>query len=137
MQRALIVAVNICIMVAIMVFVVLYSNFESQDAFQRQVEHFENTTVSMERVTENYLEGEQRICDAWAKMFTDGTTSVDEAVALVRESEVLPYASEHFVYLDTLKGLSTHPRQGTTDDYAVSYEKVNILDDTSWISEIG
>ena len=86
MQRALIVAVNICIMVAIMVFVVLYSNFESQDAFQRQVEHFENTTVTMERVTENYLEGEQRICDVWAKMLADGTASMDEAVALIRQA---------------------------------------------------
>jgi len=35
MQKALIVAVNICIMAAIMVFVVLYAGFESRDAFQR------------------------------------------------------------------------------------------------------
>ena len=137
MKKALIVAVNICIMIAIMVFVVLYSSLESRDAFQRQVEHFENTTVTMERVTENYLEGEQRICDVWAKMLTDGTVTMDEAVALIRESSVLPYTSAHIVYVDTLKGLSTHPRQGTTDDYAVSYGKVNILDDTDWISGIG
>ena len=137
MKKALIVAVNICIMAAIMIFVVLYSGHESRVAFQRQVEHFENTTITMERVTENYLEGEQRICDVWAKMLTDETMSMDEAVALIRESEVLPYTSAHLVYLDTLDGLSTHPRQGTTDDYAVSYKKVDILNDTDWISDIG
>ena len=58
---------------------------------------------------------------------------MDEAVDPVRKSDVLPYTSAHVVYLDTLKGLSTHPRQGTTDDYSVSYEKVDILNDTDWI----
>ena len=101
------------------------------------IEHFENTTVTMERVTENYLEGEQRVCDVWAKMLDGGTVSMDEAVDLVRKSDVLPYTSAHVVYLDTLKGLSTHPLQGTTDDYSVSYEKVDILNDTDWISDIG
>lgn len=137
MKKALIVAVNICIMTAIMIFVVLYSGFESRDAFQRQVEHFENTTVTLERVTENYLEGEQRICDVWAKMLTDGTVSMDEAASQIRESDVLPYTSAHLVYLDTLEGLSTHPRQGTASDYSVSYGKVDILDDADWISDIG
>ncbi len=137
MKKTPIIAANICIMIVIMILVALYSGYESRDAFQRQVEHFENTTVTMERVTENYLEGEQRICDVWAKMLSDGTTSMDEAAALVRKSDVLPYTSAHFVYLDALKGLSTHPRQGTTDDYTVSYEKVDILNDTDWISDIG
>ena len=137
MKKSLIVVVNICIMAVIMVVAVMYSTSESSNAFQRQVEHFENATVTMERVTENYLEGEQRICDVWAQMLGDGTMSMDEAADLIRESDALPYTSAHFVYLDTLEGLSTQPRQGTADDYTVSYKKVGILDDTDWISGTG
>ncbi len=66
MKKAYIIVVNVIIMVTILIFVVLYSGFENRDSFRRQVEHFENTTVTMEQVTENYLEGEQRVCDVWA-----------------------------------------------------------------------
>ena len=44
-------------------FFVYDSRFESRDAYQRQIDCFENTTVAMERVTEYYSEEEQRICD--------------------------------------------------------------------------
>ena len=67
MKRIFIIFVNMIIMAAILSFVVLYSRIASAEAYQRQIEHFENTTVTMERVTENYLEGEQRICDVWAR----------------------------------------------------------------------
>ena len=67
MKKTFIITVNVIIMAAILIFVVLYSRFESSYSYQRQVEHFEDTTVTMEHVTENYLEGEQRICDIWAR----------------------------------------------------------------------
>ena len=67
MKKTLIVIANAVIMAAMLIFVALYSRFESKDAYQRQIEHFENTTVSIEQVTENYLEGEQRLCDVWAR----------------------------------------------------------------------
>ena len=66
-KKTWVIIVNVFIMIAMLIFVVMYSNFQSKDASQRQVEHFENTTLTMERVTENYLEGEQRICDVWAR----------------------------------------------------------------------
>ena len=65
MRKILIILVNIIIMAVILVFVVFYSGYESKASYLRQIEYFENTTVSMERVTENCLEGEQRICDVW------------------------------------------------------------------------
>ena len=68
-------------MAAILIFVVLYSGLASRDSFRMQTEHFENTTVTMEKVTENYLEGEQRICDVWAEYINNKTMTIDEAVA--------------------------------------------------------
>ena len=58
---------NIALMIAMLVFIVLYSNYQKRENFRYQVEHFVNSTIAMERVTGNYLEGEQGICDNWAQ----------------------------------------------------------------------
>ncbi len=136
-KKIYIVIVNAVIMAAILIFVVLYSRFESRNSFQRQVEHFEDTTVTMERVTENYLEGEQRICDIWARYICSGTMTMEEAADYIRASHVLENTSAHLVSLDTLTGLSTRPKQGSADDYAVSYERIALLGNVDWIDEIG
>ena len=132
-----VIIVNMIIMAAILIFVVLYSRHESRDAFLRQIEHFEKTTVTMERVAENYLEGEQCICDVWAQYINNSDMTMEEAVDYIRSSHVLENVSAHLISPDTLTGLSTRPKQGTDDDYAVSYERVGLLEDVSWIDEIG
>ena len=136
-KKILIIIFNVIIMAAILIFVVLYSKFSSQNSFRMQVDHFENTTVTMEQVTKNYLEGEQRICDVWARYINNKAMTMEEAVEYIRSSHVLENTSAHLISLDTLTGLSTHPKQGTTDDYTVSYERVDLLTNTDWINEIG
>ena len=137
MKRTMLIIANAIIMAAILVFVVLYSGSEKKNAYQRQVEHFENTTVTMEHVTENYLEGEQRICDVWARYISSKDMSMEEAVEFIRASHVLSETSAHLIDLETLTGLSTRPKQGAADDYAVSYGRLDLLQDVSWIHEIG
>lgn len=137
MKKSVIILVNVIIIAAILIFVVFYSRYENQDLYRRQIENFENTTVTMERVTENYLEGEQRICDVWAQYISSQHMTLEEAVSYVRSSHVLKNTSAHFVLLDSLTGLSTRPKLGTDDDYDVSYERLNILGDSSWIDDIG
>ncbi len=137
MKKTFIIIVNIIIIAAILVFVVLFSRFADRDTYLRQIEHFETTTVAMERVTQNYLEGEQRICDIWARYISNRNMTMEEAVEYIRSSHVLTDTSAHLVFLDTRTGLSTRPRQGSADDYAVSYERVNILNDMDFGDEIG
>ena len=137
MRKILIIIVNIFIIAAILFFVVSYSRYESRASYQRQIEYFENTTVTMERVTENYLEGEQRICDVWSRYINNSSMTMEEAIGFIRNSHVLKNTSAHLIALDTLEGLSTRPKQDTSDDYAVSYERVGLFKDTGWISEIG
>ena len=108
MKRILVVIVNIIIMISMLVFVSVYSGFESQKAAELQIEHFENTTITMEHVTENYLEGEQRVCDVWAHYINSENMTIEEAADFIRISHVLPNASAHIVYADTLTGLSTN-----------------------------
>ena len=66
MKKNWVIIVNVFIMLAMLTFAVLYSSFENRNTTQRQIEHFENTTITMERVTENYLEGEISIDEAVA-----------------------------------------------------------------------
>jgi len=136
-MKKIVIIVNVIIMTAILIFVVLYSGFESRNTFLRQIEHFENITVSMERVTENYMEGEQRICDVWARYINNNSMTMEEAADYIRRSHVLENTSAHLISPDTLTGLSTRPKPGTTDEYAVSYERVALLEDADWIDEIG
>ena len=137
MKKTFIIIVNVVIMASILIFVVLYSGLESRNSYRRQIEHFEDTTVTMERVTENYLEGEQRICDIWAHYINSKSMTMEEAAGYIRSSHVLENTSVHLISPDTLTGLSTRPKQGTTDDYAVSYKRVDLLNNVDWIDEIG
>ena len=137
MKKTWVLIVNIFIMIAMLAFVVLYSNAENRETKRRQVEHFENTTVTMERVTENYLEVEQRICDVWAHYINSRDMSIEEAVSFIRVSHVLENASAHVVYLDTLSGLSTRGRRDAPEDYEVSYARMGLVNDVSWIHETG
>ncbi len=137
MKKIFIIVLNVILMTAILGFVINYSGFVSRDSYQRQIENFENTTITMERVTNNYLEGEQRICDVWARYINNNNMTMEEAVAYIRASHVLTNTSAHLISLDTLTGLSTRPKQGTDDEYAVSYERVNLLNNTDWVDEIG
>ena len=137
MKKTFIIIVNVVIMASILIFVVLYSGLESRNSYRRQIEHFEDTTVTMERVTENYLEGEQRICDIWAHYINSKSMTMEEAAGYIRSSHVLDNTSAHLISPDTLTGLSTRPKQGTTDDYEVSYKRVDLLNNVDWIDEIG
>ncbi len=137
MKRIWIVIVNILIMFSMLTFVVVYSTSESKNATKRQIENFESTTITMGNVTENYLEGEQRVCDVWAHYINSENLTIEEATDFVRISHVLPNASAHIIYRDTLTGLSTRAKNNTTDDYSVSYQKIELLNNMSWIHEIG
>ena len=62
---------------------------------------------------------------------------MEEAVEYIRASHVLENTSAHLIDPGTLKGLSTRPRQGTDDDYDISYERLDILKNVDWIDETG
>jgi signal transduction histidine kinase/DNA-binding response OmpR family regulator len=62
---------------------------------------------------------------------------IEDATEYIRSSHVLKDTSAHLISLDTLTGLSTRPKLGTTDDYEVSYEVLGFLKNVEWIDEIG
>ena len=137
MKKAWIIVVNIVLMAAILIYVSVYSSYETKKNYQHQIEAFDNTSFAMEKVTENYLASEQHICDVWAKYINDNRLSMEEAVAFVRSTHIMTKASAHLLYADTLTGLSTRPKLNTTDQYDVSYKRISLFSNTAWISEVG
>ena len=137
MKKAWITLVNIAIMAGMLVFVILYSSYESKAVYQRQVESFVSTTVAMEHVTENYLQGEQNICDLRAFYINGRRMTMEEATEFVRDSHVTGNTSAHLLYTDTLCGLSTQPNVRSPDDFTVSYKNIGLFGDLEWISPVG
>ena len=137
LKTSWIVVANIVLMSVIVAFVALYSSYDRKENYQTQVEHFANATIAMERVTGNYLEGEQGICDNWAKYINSQDMTLEEATAYVRATHVNDTTSAHLIDTETLKGYSTRPRANSTDDYDVSYERMDLIGDGSWIADLG
>ncbi len=114
---------------AMLVFVALYSGYERKDNYRNQVEHFVNSTIAMERVTGNYLEGEQGICDNWAQYINSQDMTLEEAAEYVRATHAKETTSAHLVDVETLEGYSTRPRPNTEDDHDVSYSRMELFGD--------
>ena len=130
-----IVLINVVLMAAILAFVALYSNRERQENYDHQVEHFVSTAIAMEQVTGNYLDGEQSICDNWARYINSQDLTLEEAAAYVRATHAQPSTSAHLIDAETLIGYSTRPRVNTENDYDVSYKRMDLLGDGTWISD--
>ena len=136
-KRAWIVVVNILIMISVISFVVVYTTFEMKNTTQMQIEHFQNTTITMEHVTENYLEGEQRICDVWAHYINknEDPMSIEDAITFIQNTHVLSEASAHIVPIDTLIGKSTKDKFNELVIVDADYREKDFLTDISWINE--
>ena len=132
-----IVLANVALFIAMLVFVALYSGWQKKENYRHQVEHFVNSAVAMERVTGNYLEGEQGICDNWARYINSRDMTLEEAAEYIRATHAKPAVSAHLVDTETLEGYSSRPRPNNADDYAVSYSRLDLFGDGSWIADVG
>ena len=137
LKTSWIVMANIALMSAILIFVALYSNYERKENYRSQVEHFVNASIAMEQVTGNYLEGEQQICDNWAQYINSRDLTLEEAAAYIRATHVKADTSAHLIDTETLTGYSTRPKLNNTDQYDVSYTRMELFGDGSWIAELG
>ena len=137
MKKVVLLLLNIVIILGMFTFVVLYSHFERKNQYDDKITNFENMTLAMERITENYLQGEQSICDVWANYINSRCMTLQEATDFIRSSHVSKSASAHLIYPDTLRGLSTRADIKSQDNYNVSYNNVDIFGDMKWIAEVG
>ena len=136
-KKVWVIIVNILIIASVIVFVLIYSDSESKNSAKIQTGHFENTSITMEHVTENYLEGEQRICDVWAHYIAknEEPMAIEDAITYIQNTHVLAGASAHIIPLDTLVGKSTKNSRDELVITTADYREKDFLLDTSWISE--
>ncbi len=129
MKKSGIILVNVLIMVSILVFVHFYLDDGNHRVYQENVSSFHSMTVAMEKVTENYLDGEQHVCDVWAMHILSADLTLEEATEFIRHTHVSTGTSAHLIYADTpdMSGLSTRPKAGTEADYAVSYQGLDLF----------
>ena len=130
MKKNSIILVNVLIVASILAFVVYYARNQSREIVAAKTTSFENMTVAMEQITTNYLEGEQRICDAWAGHINANPMTAEEAAAFVRNAKAVPEAMGHVIFIDdgSMQGFSTDARVIAPDDYNVSYADIAVLD---------
>ena len=115
-------------MLGIIGFVLLYAQRQAEDSIAAEVAQFETATITMEQVTDNYLESEQDICNVWARYINSRPMTIDEAVSFIRSAHVSSDAAAHIVFTDddSLEGLSTRARTGMEDSYVVSYKAIGL-----------
>jgi signal transduction histidine kinase/DNA-binding response OmpR family regulator len=125
-----IVVINLALMIAILVTFAFYIHHKTRDSYNEEVEYFQSMNVAMEKVTENYLEGEQRICDVWSHYISSQRMTMEEAYEFVSHSHVHAKVSAHLLYTDDgpFHGITTRPDEGP-GDISVSYEGIDIFDD--------
>ncbi len=127
MKKLSVLITNIVIVIFIIFFVVLHVTNQGDFHKERNRENFVNMTVSLERVTTYYLEGEQRLCNSWARYINHNNLTLRQAVDYLNRVQVVKTYSSHIIMLDTLKGLSNRPHTDNPDDLSVSYENIDIL----------
>ena len=127
MKKTPILIANILIIGFIMAFVSIYVPRQGKIHAQSNRENFENMTVSLEQVTTYYLEGEQRLCNSWARYISFNKLTMEAAIEYLKTVQVIKSNSSHLIMLDTLKGFSNRPHTDNPNDYSVSYENIDII----------
>lgn len=93
-----------------------------------EMESFTERTLGLEGILTNYLMGEQKICNNWARYVNKEGMTIEEAVEFVRKSE-REGVMAHIVYTDdgNYNGLSTDASAAAPDNYSVSYAHLDYL----------
>ena len=129
MKKAWVIAANILIILLVIGFVVAYAGKYNRDYVASRIKAFEDRTFAQEQITANYLRGEQQLCDSWASYIRSNRLTMDEAVSFVRSSLSQSGVTAAVLWADTseMNGLSASPKNGTTDDYSVSYRQIHLF----------
>ena len=127
MKKLSVLITNIVIVIFIIFFVVLHVTTQGDFHKERNRENFVNMTVGLERVTTYYLEGEQRLCNSWARYINHNNLTLRQTIEYLNRVQVVKNYSSHVIMLDSLKGLSNRGQTGNIEDNTVSYENIDIL----------
>ena len=127
MKKIPILIANILIIGFIMLFVSLYVTRQGKIQAAENRDNFVNMTIGLEQVTTYYLEGEQRLCDSWARYINTNKLTIQEACDYLKTVQAIKTNSAHIIFLDTLQGLSNRPHTENPENFSVSYTSIDIF----------
>ena len=127
MKKIPILIANILIIGFIMLFVSLYVTRQGKIQAAENRDNFVNMTIGLEQVTTYYLEGEQRLCDSWARYINTNKLTIQEACNYLKTVQAIKTNSSHIIFLDTLQGLSNRPHTEDPENFSVSYASIDIF----------
>lgn len=90
-------------------------------------ENFMTMSIGMEKVTTNYLEGEQRLCDSWAACINSRKMNMNEAMSYLKVAQRIQNISAHIIRLDSFTGYSNKPKIDNPAEFTVSYQEIDIF----------
>lgn len=127
MKKILMLFGNVLIVAVIVVLILVYVEVEQRRITASQTESFESMTIAMENVTNNYLLGEQQVCNSWANYINSNVMTPEEAVAFVRDAITSQEIMAHILFsgANGVTGLSTAARSRAPEDFTVSYENIS------------
>ena len=127
MKKILMLLGNVLIIAVIVVLILVYVEVEQRRITASQTESFESMTIAMENVTNNYLLGEQQVCNSWANYLNSNIMTPGEAVAFIRDAITSPEIMAHVLFTGSngVSGLSTAARPRDPENYTVSYDNVS------------
>ena len=108
MKKIIVIIVNVIIIAAMLIFVILYSRFESTDSYRRQVDHFEKEHICC--AISNNKDVQVSSKKAWlAERFDDGLVflkSVERGKCFIEyipaENAWVPIEAAGYMYIDCL-----------------------------------
>ncbi|MBR0496743.1 MAG: response regulator [Treponema sp.] len=127
MKKGLIIITNFLIVIFSIFFVVLYARKQSASMKAYNTENFMTMSIGMEKVTTNYLEGEQRLCDSWAACINSRKMNMNEAMSYLKVAQRIQNISAHIIRLDSFTGYSNKPKIDNPAEFTVSYQEIDIF----------
>ena len=127
MKKMPVLIANLVIVFLMMTFVTLYVRNGKRTQIIENTENFTSMTIGMELVTTNYLEGEQRLCDSWARYINDGFYTINEAIDYMKVVQAIQTNAAHIIFTDTLTGYSNRPNIYDPNKYAITYERTDLF----------
>ena len=138
MKKGWIILINVVLIAGIFLYVISYSRSQQEKVLHNEIEEFQSLTVAMEKVTANYMETEQGICDAWARYINSEDLTIRQAIDFVAASQK-PEIMVQIVFIDepVVSGLSTVGKTHDPDDRSISFMHFDLIDDYRNLAPVG
>lgn len=129
-SKTMLIFCNVILMVAAMVFTVVYSQNVRASQEKMMLDSFCNTVETMKSISERYMLRELTDAQNWANYISEKQMSLEEALDYIRGASSEGDQEAHFVDMDTFAAWSTRETDGSNE--ITNYEEYLHSDSELW-----